>query len=75
MITEDQDVAARPRTLNPTAFINRAAVRDFLLEEAKRTRAHKYNRVSGETLTRINEWVRSSMVAHVRHLPSRGKTI
>ena len=66
---------SRPRALNPTQFINRAAVRDFLLEYARANRAHKFERVSSETLQAINEAVRQQMIAHVRRLPSKGKTI
>jgi len=65
----------RPRTLNPTVFINRAAVRDFLLEQAKATRAHKFDRVSADTLQELNEFVRSWCIVRVHRLPSKGKTI
>ena len=68
-------VASRPRTLNPTAFINRAAVRDFLLDQARSTRTHKFERVSSETLQMVNEAVRQYCIALVRRLPSKGKTI
>lgn len=67
--------AARPRVLNETVFINRAAVRDFLLEHAAGTRAHRFERVSKETLVRVNECARQCMISIVRALPSKGKTI
>jgi hypothetical protein len=66
---------ARSRTTNPTCFLNREAVRDFLLEQAAGTRHHKFERVSGETLHQVNEEVRRFMIGLVRRLPSKGKTI
>jgi hypothetical protein len=65
----------RPRVLNATPFINRAAVRNFLLQHAELTRAHKFPRVSAATLRIINEAVRQACVNQVRQLPSKGKTI
>ncbi len=64
----------RPRSLNPTCYLNREAVRDALLEAAK-TRYNKFSRVSSETLERINNVVRREVYSTVRSLPSRGKTI
>jgi len=61
--------------INRTRFLNRAQVRRFLLDWAKGTRAHKFTRVSEETLITINELVRQWCVNHVRRLPSKGKTI
>ncbi len=61
--------------LNPTPFMCRSAVRKFLLEEAGRTRAHKFTRVSEDTLLAINELVRRHCVTIVHQLPSKGKTI
>jgi hypothetical protein len=61
--------------LNPTRFLCRAQVRNFLLEYARENRAHKYSRVSEDTLIEINEQVRYFLIARVRRLPSKGKTI
>lgn len=66
---------SRARTCNPTCFLNREACRDFLLEHAKGTRAHRFERVSAETLHQVNEEVRRFMIGLVRRLPSKGKTI
>jgi hypothetical protein len=63
------------RSLNPTPFLNRAAVRQFLLDFAKANRAHKFERVSAETLLEVNEAVRHILMAKVRQLPSKGRTI
>lgn len=63
------------KAINPTPFINRTAVKNFLLEHAAATRAHKYQRVSLETLRDINNAVRAVMISKVRTLPSKGKTI
>lgn len=69
-------MARRPRTLNPTALINRTAVRDMALESAKQLRPfHTYDRVSQEFLTRANEALRLWVVIQVKGLPSKGKTI
>lgn len=65
----------RNRSLNPTRFLCRSEVRNFLLEWARKNRAHKFDRVSEETLVAINEFVRGKLIEHVRRLPSKGKTI
>lgn len=57
-----------------TPFINRSAVRRFLLERAE-SRAHKFERVSEDTLRQINELVRSWCINHVARFPSKGKTL
>lgn len=69
------EMKGRPRALNATCFLNRAVVRDFLLERARRTRAHKFTRVSNETLVKLNEILRAAMLGHVARFPSKGKTI
>jgi hypothetical protein len=61
--------------LNPTRFLNRTECRNFLLQFAAQNRAHKFSRVSEETLRDINEAVRSVMISKVKALPSKGKTI
>lgn len=60
---------------NPTPFLNRAEVKRFLLEFAAHNRAHKFTRVSAETLVKLNEAVRSAAISHIKSLPSAGKTI
>ena len=61
--------------MNLTPLINRTAVKALLLETAKANRAHKFTRVSAETLNEINERVRQACVAKVSRIPSCGKTI
>lgn len=56
-------------------LINRAQVRRLLLETAKQTRAHKFERVSTQTLDDINNEVRRVCSRTVQQLPSKGKTI
>lgn len=68
-------IASRPRSLNPTRFLNRAAVRDFLLETAAQSRAHKFTRVSEATLVEINARVMTKCLEIVRTMPSKGRTI
>ena len=63
------------KTINPCPFLCQSAVRKFLLDQAKRTRAHAYSRVSGQTMIEINEAVRQLCIDKVRRLPSMGKTI
>lgn len=63
------------RTINPCPFLCQSAVRKFLLEQAGRTRAHKYIRVSGQTMIELNEVVRQWCITRVARLPSMGKTI
>src|SRR5437870_3502693 len=41
---------SKPRALNPTRFLCRSEVRNFLLQHAEWTRSHKFSRVSEETL-------------------------
>jgi len=62
-------------SVNPTPLVNRTHVREFLLEEARRTRAHKFTRVSEDTLIAVNAQVRQHLVSIVRQLPSKGQTI
>ena len=61
--------------MKTTPFLCRAQVRKFLLEQAAKTRAHKYTRVSEQTLIEINERVRQMCISKVTCLPSMGKTI
>lgn len=65
----------RPRALNPTRFLCREEVRKFLLEYAQENRAHKWDRVSEETLVALNEIVRAAAIGHVKRAPSKGKTL
>lgn len=67
--------ATKPRALNPTRFLCRSEVRNFLLEYARANRHHKFTRVSEETLIDINEAVRRVMIDRVHRLPSKGETI
>ena len=71
----DENTKHRPQTLNPTRFLNRSAVRSFLLETAAQTRAHKFSRVSEATLVEINARVMTKCLELVRTAPSRGKTL
>lgn len=74
-VAASQSVASKPRALNPTRFLCRSEVRDFLLAYARENRTHKFTRVSEETLTTINEQVRTLLIDRVKRLPSMGKTI
>lgn len=64
------------KSVNSMPFINRTAVRNFLLEHAAATRPHnKFQRVSEETLRDIHEAVRQMLIARVHRTPSRGRTM
>jgi len=64
------------KALNSMPFINRSAVRHFLLEHAKATRPHnKFTRVSEETLREIHESIRQMLMARVHRTPSKGRTM
>lgn len=66
----------RLRTINPCPLLCQSAVRKLLLEVAAKERPfHKFTRVSGETMIRLNEIVRAAAIGHVKQLPSKGKTI
>lgn len=71
--------ATSPRaasSVNPTPLLNRKAVRNFLLERAAQLRPfNKFERVSQETLNRIDAELRARLTAMVQRLPSKGKTI
>jgi len=56
-------------------YINARACRRFLLDYAKQNRAHRFVRVSKETLEQLDARVRTHMVAHVQSFPSKGKTL
>jgi hypothetical protein len=58
-----------------TLLINREHVRRFLLETAKARRAHKFSRVSEETIRLANEMLRHWCVSHVNRMPSKGQTL
>lgn len=76
LIKDNFGVDAKLKTVNPTPFINRKAVKNFLLEHAARTRpANKFKRVSAETLKQMNDVVRVAMQNHVHRHPSVGKTL
>lgn len=71
----ERGTRSRPESLNPTPFLNRAAVRNFLLEYARATKFHKFERVSGQTLVDVQGELRVLLERRVRRLPSKGKTI
>ena len=56
-------------------LINQSNVRRLLLEQASQTRAHKFTRVSKDTLIAANEAARQWCVNRVKAMPSAGKTL
>lgn len=56
-------------------YINATRCRKFLLECAGKNRTHKFTRVSAETLTTLDEKLRTAMINHVLTFPSKGKTL
>jgi len=73
--TASKDGRSRVRSVDPCPFLHQSEVRKFLLEQAGRTRAHKYTRVSGQTMIELNEHVRQWCITRVARLPSMGRTI
>lgn len=68
--------AAASRPVNPTPLLNRKAVRNFLLERAAQLRPfNRFERVSQDTLNRIDAELRAKLTDLVQRLPSKGKTI
>lgn len=58
-----------------TPLINVKNGKAFLLEEAKRTRAHTFTRVSKQTMIDANEALRQWYLNHIKRMPSKGKTL
>lgn len=56
-------------------LISPSKVRRYLLDTAKKTRAHKFTRVSQETLDAAEAAVRSFCARHVAAAPSKGVTL
>lgn len=56
-------------------LINRKHVRRHALEFAAQTRTKKFTRVSRAFLNAMDVKLRTAIEAHVRSLPSKGKTI
>jgi hypothetical protein len=57
------------------ALINKSKVKKYILEYATNNRAHKYTRVSQETLDRVEAAARATAKAIVMSSPSKGKTL
>lgn len=57
------------------SYINRAACHRFLLAYATDTRQHKFSRVSGELLDRLNADMEARLRKIVQAQPSKGATI
>jgi hypothetical protein len=56
-------------------LIVESKVRAALLDEARKTRAHKFTRVSKETLEAADRALRLWLQNHVARFPSKGKTL
>jgi hypothetical protein len=61
-------------TMN-NALINKSKVKKYILEFAEANRAHKFSRVSQETIDRVEAAARSACKAIVTQAPSKGKTL
>ncbi len=58
-----------------TSFLNAKAVRQFALDHAKKSRAHKFERVGESFVARIDAAVRQAIVREIAMHPSRNKTL
>jgi len=56
-------------------LLNKSAVRTYLLDVARATRSHRFERVSAETLEWLEGALRERIEALVRAQPSAGVTI
>lgn len=57
------------------SLIVESKVRTFMLDHAKKTRHHKFTRVSRATLDKLNGMVRQWIISHVNGCPSKGSTL
>lgn len=57
------------------SLIVESKVRQFMLDHAKKTRHHKFTRVSRATLDKLNGMVRRWIMDHVGRFPSDGTTL
>jgi hypothetical protein len=57
------------------ALINKSKVKRYILEFAEANRAHKFSRVSQETIDRVEAVARSACKVIVTQAPSKGKTL
>lgn len=57
------------------SLIVESKVRTFMLDHAKKTRHHKFTRVSRQTLDKLNGMVRQWIINHVNGFPSKGSTL
>jgi hypothetical protein len=58
-----------------TGLINRRKTRIFILECARRTRAHKFTRVAPGIYDQLEAWLREKCRALVHSQPAKGRTI
>lgn len=56
-------------------IISPSKVKKYILEYAANNRAHKFSRVSQETIDRVEAAARSACKAIVTQAPSKGKTL
>lgn len=67
--------ADEPKEYRAASVINRTEVKRRLLLFAKDTRAHKFTRVSKDTLDTLESRVENMIRQHVTAAPSRGQTL
>lgn len=56
-------------------LLNRAAVRRFALDYARRNRTHPFSRVSEDFMEQVEAALRASIQARIDRHPSKGKTL
>jgi hypothetical protein len=57
------------------ALINKSKVKKYILEFAATNRAHKFSRVSQESIDRVEAAARAAAKSIVTSAPSKGKTL
>lgn len=58
-----------------TQFLNAKSTKQFALDYAAKSRAHKFERVGESFIQRIDAAVRQAIVREIAAHPSKGKTL
>lgn len=57
------------------SYLNKTKIKQYILDRAQKTRAHKFERVSSEVYDHLDGIIRSEVDRLIRLQPSMGKTI
>lgn len=62
-------------TRTNSSLLCRSKVKAYLLDHAKKSRHHKFTRVSADTLDKLEAVIRQACRTHVDKMPSKGTTL